>query len=507
MKLKEKKIIRLYKQQDNRFNREIITSAIEKTFPPGATQKLHLGAGTHNLEIVIPFNVLLNTELLNASVLELIKSHGLLRSILIHKKGQILWQQHAPPGSLFIPTIDLSRYPLKIQQHMINKLAVAKSFKHFSTHSFLYRFIVGKNILLMYLKKYFRPGSRWYGLISATASLTKYLKSGCRKNALLYKMLIIKKNMKEYVFFMRLDHIIGDETSMDLIKQGILRCYQSGVQGGQASRDSTPSYDHYLEQLAKGPKGIDQTQLNTWLNIDDYQHYSTLFKNFMNQNRTPQVHTFQYDLAFDESRGLTQEKAWEISFILINILCQRVFNIPKIPSKLLYYGRNYAGHRYFNTVGEFWDLIPLLSGVDEEHPWKITAHANKIIQLVSSHNINFVTLFLNSALNEKYQRTVELIAPEKISPPEPTLLINFTGKFSPAEASSLQGSPSVISPKEKKQLKKEKYLSIRSQGGFLINSYYTSQSIFIKVESLVELDSHHLTRQLNHAAEKLVFPG
>lgn len=495
-----KKLVYSIIGQIREFNRKIMENQVEKKYFISSTQKLHLGVGTHNLELVIPFDTYLDKELLKRSLLHLVQRQGLMRSVLVNEKGKLMWRQHAAPREIDIPYLDISDYEPRDQDKILFRVRLEKSLKTFPTHSFLYRAIVVKEILAMYLKKHLRPRSILYRIVVKMASFTRLLKKHCRKNSLIYRVLLIKKNLRQHLLLIRLDHIIGDDTSMDLIRNSILDYYNDR---GERNWQEISPYHQYIEQVNLGPRGITPKQLCDLLEVDEYKLYSAIISNHIDKTQTKEVYRFNYRYRFKDEGDLSEARAWDISFILLIRLCKALFKVPKIPAKIIYYGRNYGGKTYFNTVGEFWDLIPMLVEVDEEEPLKMAQRASRLVELASRYNINFVSMFLNETLYESWKDVIDLVAPARLTPPESMILIDFLGKKTDPEEKRVSQTSPALSPKASKKLKKEGYINTRNQGGFLIYVHYTADTLFIDIETLLKIEGKHLKQMMDRQIRQI----
>jgi hypothetical protein len=498
-----KEIYTQYKWQIKAYNCGIQGNPVEKIFPMSSTQKLHLSVGTHNLELVIPFDTILNKKLLDESVSHLIRKQGLLRSILVNQKGQVMWQQHACLNNLRMPFLDISEYHRDFQDTILLHLVKDSGLKRFPTHSILYRMLVVKAVLLMYLKKYLKPTSCLFRMIVKISRMTQLLPKNCRGNGLLYQMVLVKRNLRDHVLLIRLDHIIGDDTSMEIIRNYIYQYYETA---GRGELPEVVPYHQFVQQVNMGPIGIRQEELHEHLEVKDYQYYASMITHYIDQRNTKKVYLFHYEYPYNNKENLDEEKAWEISFILVHLMCKELFGIPKIASKLLYYGRNYGGKSFFNTVGEFWDLLPMLIEVDEEEPLNMSSKASHLVDLSGKYNINYSSLFLDDGLYETWKGIINLVAPARLIPPESMILIDFLGKKMTEQGkkgNSMGNATSTTKASDKKHLKEE-YINVRSQGGFLIFVHYTEDSIWIDVESIIKIDAPQLKRALDKKADKVL---
>jgi hypothetical protein len=129
------------------------------------------------------------------------------------------------------------------------------------------------------------------------------------------------------------------------------------------------------------------------------------------------------------------------------------------------------------------DFIPVLVTVDEENPGKMVEYAHRRVKTAAKHGINFVNLYFNPVLREKWKKTVQLIFPESIDPSDMMILFNFQGKFEEKERAVFrQLHPGEENPDRGKRGKEEKICS------FMCNASYTSTSISLSVSSTIEPD-------------------
>jgi hypothetical protein len=498
------KMLRSNRKQNNKFKKSVTDNPIEIIYPISPTQMLHLGVGTHNLELILPFEEYLEKERFNESFLKLIKQQGLLRSVLVNQGGKMMWRQHAAPKTIHIPFLDLSSFSYTEQLKKLKIIILEKKLKKFPTHSWLYRCVVIKDILLMYFKKNVGVNNFIFQIISKITNLPFLLKRTCLRNSLLYRVLLIKRNLKEYQLVLRMDHIIGDDTSLEIIQNNLLDYYRSGKV--EKSEMQVKPYHQYVELLKVGPLYISPEQLRKQWSCDEYIYYSRLVRQRIDRNKTKYVNLFLYEYALGESTFCSEERAWEISFLLVIVFCQLFFQLKKIPLRILYYGRRYDNQTFFNTVGEFWDLIPVLVEFDPEDPSRMITSVNERIEKSAVHNVNFVSMFLNDSLYKNWNGIIDAIAPARLTPPEPMIIVDFLGKRLNLNEGEVK-DPSVkitIPASERKRLMKEKYVSIRSQGGFLIYIYYNSKKIFLRVESLVPVNEIQIKSQMDRSIEKMI---
>lgn len=95
-----------------------------------------------------------------------------------------------------------------------------------------------------------------------------------------------------------------------------------------------------------------------------------------------------------------------------------------------YYGRKYLENEYFDTVGEFIDMIPMTASV-QDTSGVIQEKSQRVIAQSEKYNVNFSALALHQTkrpLEKLWQQVDETV--EKTS-----IVFNFQGKLEDAEMS------------------------------------------------------------------------
>src|SRR5699024_8811822 len=106
----------------------------------------------------------------------------------------------------------------------------------------------------------------------------------------------------------------------------------------------------------------------------------------------------------------------------------------EIPVSLVHYGRHYQDVKFYDCVGEFLDVIPMLMT-----PKIKTEQIQKYIDMCKKHAINFFALLMDNELKKQYPKIHQLLEEnfKGSHPNKEVVLVNFQGYVSKEESSML----------------------------------------------------------------------
>jgi hypothetical protein len=225
--------------------------------------------------------------------------------------------------------------------------------------------------------------------------------------------------------------------------QRILQNYYELKQGNQhiVLREPKP-YSHYVEQVTRGPQDIDENGLIEMFDLEEYNEYSMKYENMINEKKTSKVESFNYTVKFKEA--INAETVWNLSFVFWNLYLKRYFGLQKVPIRLLYHGRHYQQSYFFDTIGDFLDLIPVLVEVNEEEPINMINNAREKVERATKHNINFMSLMQDTRVKQRWMRTTNLITPGQGKRGDGLIIFNFEEKKTLQEVTQSELSNQVL---------------------------------------------------------------
>jgi acyl carrier protein len=425
-------------KESTEFNNTILNSSAIGQYKVSPVQKAHLSLESRLSGTVMSF-VQLDTERLQKAFLSVITHQGLLRSVLVRKEGELLWQEMSPPAQIAIPFIDLSGYEPGVKEQLVNDI-VNRNNREFETEQ-------------------------------------------C-ENSLPYRVVLFKMDFKTHLLAISLDHSIFDAMSREILEKQILDYYRLDENKGAAAQEKVRPYVQYIEQISKGPQQISPAEMIEMFDLKEYCNAQTQIARIIDEKRNNQVRCVDVGIKISEHMG--EEKVWELSCHLFAAVLKQYFGLTKIPIKVISYGRKYQGNSYFDTIGEFLDLIPVLVNTGEESTAKILENIHEKVELASKHNINFMSLLFDEELRKKWKNAVDLIIPGQSQLTDAAILFNFPGKIPNDEIEHMAAQ--IKQAADDKEIKKI--------SDFLFQSIYSSNSLHIGIFSTIEMDAAEIQKIL-----------
>jgi acyl carrier protein len=364
-------------------------------YPLSPIQNIHHSFGNPMAYNMVFFEHPVNIRLLEDSFLELIKEQGLLRSIIIKKNGELTWNELMAPGKIQLPYVDLMEYANNIKGSLIEKISV-------------------------------HPVMKYHDV----------------ENSLLYKPVLFRRDLKNYTLAISFFHPVSDNISGEIIERSIKNYYELKQGKLNIPPRKPKSYFDFVRQVRRGPQDIDENGLVEMFALEEYQQSSRKFENIIKEKKTSKVDYFNYTVQFKET--MDAEKIWNLSFTIWNLYLKRCLELQQTPIRLLYHGRHYQQSYYFDTVGDFLDLIPLVVNVNEEAPIDMIKDARDKVEKTVKHNINFMTLTQDQELKQMWPQASNLLAPKQESKGNEWIIFNFEEKNTPQEVIRGELAPEVI---------------------------------------------------------------
>ncbi|MBE0339741.1 amino acid adenylation domain-containing protein [Paenibacillus sp. 23TSA30-6] len=289
---------------------------------------------------------------LTAAILRLIHRHELLRSVIVKSDETWAWGLKPAPEHISLPTVDLSGYPIYIQQRLLSYM-VPKLYEELyeQTHSLQYRIV------------------------------------------------LIRLNLREQLLLLPCSHIIFDATSGGILRRQLLDEYhhpQPAPQPAEANQ-----YRDYVEHICQGPQGISDQQINKQFRLQMFGENNDRIQ-ALTQTRNHEVSTkYHWRLDLSDTPELGQSaNMWSLSLQMASQFFSTYFHISEVPLWMTNYGRQYGDQNYFGTMGECIDHIPIVLQEDD-----IVAREKGILAQLDSatrHHLNFFNLIINADMEEAY---------------------------------------------------------------------------------------------------------
>ncbi len=188
----------------------ITSRQVAKEYPLSPSQMYHFihkdVSGT-----MVKWNKVIQPQLLQQVIGQIVSVEEVMRSVLVEEKEarKEYWRLHESPEQLELPVIDISHYERRTQV----------------------------NILRSLMDKFF-------------------IKPYTEQDPLMYRVLLVKQNVKEYVLLLPFSHTIFDYMSNEVLRNQVLEGYELLSQGRVFEPKRTNTYTDFIAQITKGPEGI-----------------------------------------------------------------------------------------------------------------------------------------------------------------------------------------------------------------------------------------------------------
>lgn len=332
-------------------NEAIINQPVVRHYDLSLIQKMFL-RGEMRLQLYsIDFRELVDVSLLERALCDIIGSHGLLRSSLHKQLWAYKWREYAPPQHTPLPLLDISRLTKAAQDKVVSEL----------------------------VKK------EWGADFKVSGNP-------------MYHVVLIKWSEKHYELFFQFDHSIIDLTSGQVIRRQLHKRYLDLLQGTRTAMDKSTGYGEFLQQVKRGPIGIDAESLISRFNLHTYYESKLRINEKLKHKRGRiQKLDFSIDLSSVRNHREDDQGYFEIAMQIYSLGLARLLEVETVPFDLYYVNRTYGGKSFSNVVGPAVDSIPFLIPARREDPFAITAHMRERIQWINEHNISFSNMEWNLA--------------------------------------------------------------------------------------------------------------
>ncbi|WCM63689.1 non-ribosomal peptide synthetase [Paenibacillus polymyxa] len=336
----------------------IISKSISSTQSLSGMQRYHLKhpeiSGT-----IVELDKYIRTDLMAEALRLLIHRHELLRCTLSNAQ----WEVRQPSQVVVLPMLDLSKYSVKLAKEVAIKLI-----------------------------------SRLF-----------YLPYDMEGGLPLYRVFLVKLNLREHVLVLPFSHIIFDYMSSELIGRELVQTYEL-LECGEAPLPIEPrSYSEYTVQLSRGPQGMEEALLLKELMLLQFATKAAEIEDKLALKRPSKHSKFSWTLAVDHTdKNTSEEIMWQIALSQVIKLCSRYLNVNEVPIWVTHFGRNYEQVSFFEMIGEFIDQIPILAR-SADKPESLVAVVKTRIDLAIRHNINFMSLMYDEHISRQYPEINHLL--------------------------------------------------------------------------------------------------
>ncbi|MDQ0191714.1 non-ribosomal peptide synthetase/type I polyketide synthase [Paenibacillus wynnii] len=239
------------------------------------------------------------------------------------------------------------------------------------------------------------------------------------------------------------DHTAFDGMSAEVIRHQLEQAVYDALNGAEGAPTESPGgmfpqkYQDYVALLATGPQGIGEQEIIDRFSLELWNESNQMLMEKLDQILNRCDKEIQLHIPLKDTD--IQAQWWKAFDFIVNLLSEYT-GIPETPIAIVNYGRSYYNQDFYNCVGEFLDIIPLVvrGSKPELHPMELIKHC----QL---HSINFLSLLFDPDLSKKFSKIADLLNPayQVLEEPKPFVLFNFQGFVSKEEQEAFSNPPGV----------------------------------------------------------------
>ncbi len=287
------------------------------------------------------------------------------------------------------------------------------------------------------------------------------------ENELLWRMCVVKESADKHLVIWGADHLIFDGMSAEIIKHQIEKELGKGTKD---NNQTIRSYKEYIEVLERGPAGITQDELIDKFNLEQWSENNS--KVMTVQEKDSAKFKRNVELVIPLS-GEGQADIWWYAFDFVSDILRDYTNTETIPFAVLDYGRSYQGQDFYNCIGEFLDIVPIISHKEEK------TSVETVIKLCRDHSVNFLTLLGEERFKQEYPKLNELIGKYYYNNKEyfDFILYNFQG---------------FVKAEEKKAFENNEKENNLARMSITVN--YDSDNLYIEFEDVIGLEEEQIRK-------------
>jgi amino acid adenylation domain-containing protein/non-ribosomal peptide synthase protein (TIGR01720 family) len=332
------------------FARLLSAQTIVRRLPVSPVQQASYAMGVRSCAVQIQFDHQVDIPCLIAAVKDMLQRYPLLRTAVNMLEGELV--EFACPEHLTIPIVDVSGLDVSTQ------VVLAK-------HAFNQKVIYDED--------------RMYTGYTVAQS-----------------MLILVQSEQDYLFIMPCSHLIFDRMSEEIFHTQLLMAYENRRQGVAAEETVAFDYEDYRRQVVQGPINTNQAEIMAMLEAEQFHAAVQTYEQAVSQLV---FEPFDYTYIMDEKRvDAAHDQLWDMAGEVYTEALRFAFPTLKVPVLLIHTGRHYVDEKYYEHIGEFIDVLPLV--VDTSQPNALAVKHK--LEFMKEHAVNVLALLVDERLKTQY---------------------------------------------------------------------------------------------------------
>ncbi|WP_213506768.1 non-ribosomal peptide synthetase [Paenibacillus faecis] len=308
---------------------------------------------------MVKWNKTIQPELLSQALQQIVSVEEVMRSVFVEETdaGAGFWRLYEGPDRLELPMMDISPFEPGTQRDILKAL----------------------------MDKFF-------------------IEPYTSRDPLMYRVLLVKQNVKEYILLLPFSHTIFDYMSNEVLRNRVIERYELLSQGKSAETGKThATFTDFIDRICRGPEGIAAQRFNELFDIPSFAGaakevaVSMRLRN-IGDGEPLKTTVVNHSISIDSQAGSAHdaEDKWITALGIFARFFGSYFNMKRIPMWMTHFGRQYGDQAFYELVGECVDYIPVLLDCEADMDKQAEAIKQKL-KLVSDHNIHFANLLYNES--------------------------------------------------------------------------------------------------------------
>lgn len=352
--------------------------------------------------------------------------------------------------------------------------------------------LLEKNIPYMDLREYMQETKQ--EIIDSLCS--RLLLSAYQSGDLPWRLCGLRLDQETHLIIWGFDHTAFDGMSGDVLRHQIEKEVSLCLNRRKEARlpfkeEALPQkYQDYVSLLANGPQDMLENEIIEQFSLKEWTEQNLLFLKGLDRLPKRNVKEIEIRIPLLETGA---EDPWQLAFNYTVELLREYTGMQDIPLAMVDYGRSYNNVDFYNCVGEFLDLIPLLAGAGEQ-----VAKIVELLEKCRRYSINFLSLLFDDHLSKKFSNISDLLASSFTEPDKSIVLYNFQGFVSKEEKKAFKSSNTPASKGITESVLEEQELA-----KLLVTVNYDEENLYIHLESSDGIDLDSMNRWTNAQIKQL----
>lgn len=347
---------------------EIVTSSNEiARFPLAPVQLFHCRYNDRCSGFTNTIKGKYDENAIRKLLTSIIQNNQLLHCV-IHKGVIAEWYEYDIPNQLiekYLPYFDLREYEKQTQEHIINKL------------------------------------------------YSVFISSSYQEGSLPWRCCCVRLSDDEHYIIWGFDHIAFDGLSSEILR--------SQIENDIIKNNNIQQYENYVSLLKLGPQNISENKIIDIFSLDKWAINNILISKKLAKLSEKKCQEMNVEIPLAE---FASQDLWKFSYDLVQKVLREIFEISEIALGIVNYGRSYNGNNFYNCVGEFLDIIPLLT-MSPRHE----NYISYLLEQCQKYAINFLALLFDATLRTKFPKINKLLTSAFVTEENELemVLFNFQG--------------------------------------------------------------------------------